>query len=206
MSIRVMVSSNDPVLEVGIAAQLRGRREVQLVDGLDLDTAAVAIVAADELSEPTLRLVRAMQRDGCPRVVVVVARLDETGVLEAVEAGACAMLRTCEATPERLVEAVSAAASGAGSLPPDLLGRLLDRVGRLQRGNLSSHSLTFGALSEREVHVLRLVADGLDTAQIAHDLSYSERTIKGIIHGVTTRLQLRNRTHAVAFAVREGLI
>ena len=87
MSIRVMVSSNDPVLEVGIAAQLRGRREVQLVEGLDLDTSAVAIVAADELSEPTLRLVRAVQRDGCPRVVVIVARLDESGVLDAIEAG-----------------------------------------------------------------------------------------------------------------------
>ncbi|HNI35483.1 MAG TPA: response regulator transcription factor [Microthrixaceae bacterium] len=204
MSIRVMVSSNDPVLEVGIAAQLRGRREVQLVEGLDLDTSAVAIVAADELSEPTLRLVRAVQRDGCPRVVVIVARLDESGVLDAIEAGACAMLRTGEATPERIVEVVGAAASGAGSLPPDLLGRLLDRVGRIQRG--SGSSCPFGALSERETDVLKLVADGFDTSEIAHKLSYSERTIKGIIHDVTTRLQLRNRTHAVAFAVREGLI
>lgn len=54
--------------------------------------------------------------------------------------------------------------------------------------------------------MLKLVADGFDTSEIAHKLSYSERTIKGIIHDVTTRLQLRNRTHAVAFAVREGLI
>lgn len=114
------------------------------------------------------------------------------------------MLRTGEATPERIVEAVSAAASGAGSLPPDLLGGLLDCVGRLQREHETHH--LFGALSERETSVLKLVADGLDTSEIAHQLSYSERTIKGIIHGITTRLQLRNRTHAVAFAVREGLI
>jgi DNA-binding CsgD family transcriptional regulator len=54
--------------------------------------------------------------------------------------------------------------------------------------------------------VLRLVADGLDTSEIAERLSYSERTIKNIIHDVTTRFHLRNRSHAVAFAVRQGLI
>jgi DNA-binding NarL/FixJ family response regulator len=54
--------------------------------------------------------------------------------------------------------------------------------------------------------VLRLVADGHATSHIARELSYSERTVKNIIHDVTTRLQLRNRAQAVAYAVREGLI
>jgi len=54
--------------------------------------------------------------------------------------------------------------------------------------------------------VLRLVAEGWDTAQIATKLSYSERTVKNVLHDVTTRLQLRNRSHAVAYAMREGLI
>ena len=65
---------------------------------------------------------------------------------------------------------------------------------------------TRSRLAQREVDVLRLVADGYDTAQIAHRLCYSERTVKNVLHGVTTRLQLRNRSHAVAYAVREGLI
>jgi DNA-binding NarL/FixJ family response regulator len=46
----------------------------------------------------------------------------------------------------------------------------------------------------------------MDTAEIARALSYSERTVKNIVHAVTTRLQLRNRSHAVAYVVREGLI
>jgi DNA-binding NarL/FixJ family response regulator len=46
----------------------------------------------------------------------------------------------------------------------------------------------------------------MDTCQVATELSYSERTVKNILHDVTTRLQLRNRSHAVAYAVREGLI
>ena len=206
MAIRVVISGNDRVMEMGVAAQLRGQREVRLVDTLELDSTSVVIVVTYDLNEQSLRLVRAVQRDGCPKVVVVASHLDESAVFDAVEAGACAMLRTSEATPERLVEAVMTADSGAGSVPPDLLGRLLNRVGRLQRESLSHPVFNFGVLSEREVEVLRLVAEGLDTSHIALELSYSERTIKGIIHGVTTRLQLRNRTHAVAFAVREGLI
>ncbi|HWB72974.1 MAG TPA: helix-turn-helix transcriptional regulator [Egibacteraceae bacterium] len=61
-------------------------------------------------------------------------------------------------------------------------------------------------LNRREVEVLRLVAEGLDTAEIANHLSYSERTIKNVIHDATMRLNLRNRTHAVAYALRQGLI
>jgi len=54
--------------------------------------------------------------------------------------------------------------------------------------------------------VLRLVSDGHDTSEIATTLCYSERTVKNVLHDVTTRLNLRNRSHAVAYAMREGLI
>jgi len=54
--------------------------------------------------------------------------------------------------------------------------------------------------------VLRLIADGCDTSEIANRLAYSERTVKNVLHDVTTRLQLRNRSHAVAYALRQGLI
>ena len=61
-------------------------------------------------------------------------------------------------------------------------------------------------MSTREVAVLRLLADGLDTTGIASQLSYSERTVKHIIHGVVSRERLRNRVHAVAFALRLGVL
>lgn len=54
--------------------------------------------------------------------------------------------------------------------------------------------------------MLRLLAEGLDTAEIAAKLNYSERTIKNIISAVTRRLNLRNRTHAVAYAIRAGTL
>ena len=65
---------------------------------------------------------------------------------------------------------------------------------------------SFGELSPRELRVLGLLADGYRTSEIALELAYSERTIKHSISALTSRLQLRNRTQAVALAVREGLI
>jgi DNA-binding NarL/FixJ family response regulator len=152
------------------------------------------------------RAIKALQRNGVPRVVVVVTRVDDAGLLAAVEAGACGLVRRRDATSERLVSAVRAAVAGDGSLPPDLLGRLLDQVGRLQRQVLAPHGVTLSGLAEREIEVLRLVADGLDTNEIAQQMCYSERTVKNVIHDVTTRLQLKNRSHAVAYAMRQGLI
>jgi DNA-binding NarL/FixJ family response regulator len=202
----VFVYARDPISQAGIAAELRGRPELEVLSETEVDQADVAVVAADEVDEETLRVIKAIQRTGGPRVVLVVARPDDGGLVAAVEAGACGLLRRSEATPEILTRAVVAAAQGDGTVPPDLLGRLLSQVGRLQRHVLAPRGLTFSGLTERELGVLRLVADGLDTAEIAEKLAYSERTIKNIIHDITTRFHLRNRSHAVAFALRQGLI
>jgi DNA-binding NarL/FixJ family response regulator len=135
--------------------------------------------------------------------VLVVESLDGRAVLAAVESGAGALIRRTEATSERLIHAVRRVAAGEGVLPADVLGRLLQRG---QCTEAANGRLTFGGLTERELAVLRLVADGYSTAEIAGQLTYSERTIKNALHDLAMRFQLRNRTHAVAFAVREGLI
>ena len=62
------------------------------------------------------------------------------------------------------------------------------------------------SLTGREAEVLRLVADGLDTAEVAEELAYSESTIKGVLAKLMTRLEARNRCHAVAIVLRQGLI
>ena len=204
--IPVFVYATDPVSQAGISAQLRGRLELHLLEDSDVDGAAVAIVIVDDVDGETARIVTAIQRNGCPRVVLVATRLDDAAVLAAVEAGACALLRRSEASPERLATAVQAAAAGDGNVPPDLLGRLLAQVSRLQRDVLAPRGLTLSGLGSREIEVLRLVADGLDTNEIADKLCYSERTVKNVIHDVTTRLNLRNRSHAVAYAMRLGLL
>src|SRR4051794_13261285 len=149
----VFVYGHDPISQAGVASQLRGQRGVRLET--DVDTAEVAVVVADELDEATGQLIRAIQRNGCPRVVVVLARVDDAGMLAAIEAGACGLLRRADARPDRLVAAIGAAAAGDGSVPPDLLGRLLEQVGRLQRSVLAPRGLTLRGLSDREIEVLR---------------------------------------------------
>lgn len=69
----------------------------------------------------------------------------------------------------------------------------------------ASRALATG-LSARERTVLSLLADGCSTREIAGHLCYSERTIKNVLQEITSRLQLRNRTQAVAYAVRRGWI
>ena len=66
--------------------------------------------------------------------------------------------------------------------------------------------LAMATLTDRERDVLRMLGDGSDTREIARAMSYSERTVKTIIQDITHRFGLRNRSHAVAFAIRHGLI
>jgi len=201
----VYVHADDPILRAGLASQLRPRPEVKVIDAPEPGRTSVALVVADRVAEPTLRTLRSLQRVGA-RLVLVVAELDDSDLVAAVEAGVAGVVRRAEASPDRLINVVQAAAVGDGALPPDLLGRLLNQVGKLQRQVLWPRGLTFGGLAEREIEVLRLVADGMDTAEIAAKLSYSQRTIKNILHDITSRLHLRNRSHAVAYALRHGLI
>jgi DNA-binding NarL/FixJ family response regulator len=202
----VFVYAADPISQAGLGSQLRGRPDVLVVDDGDVDAATVAVVVVDDVDEEATRTIRAIQRNGCPRVVVVAAHLDDETLLAAIEAGACGILRRKEAVPEQLARVILAAADGDGTVPPDLLGRLLHQIGQLQRQVLAPQGLTMRGLSEREIEVLRLVADGHDTAEIAGELCWSERTVKNVIHDVTSRMRLKNRSHAVAYAVREGLI
>ena len=204
--VNTFVYACDPISQMGIAGQLEKRAEVSLVRDGDIDRADVALIVVDEIDDEATQLVRAVQRNGCPRVVMVVTRLDDLGLLAAVEAGSCGLVRRSESQADTLVRVIVAAAAGDGSVPPDLLGRLLFQVGQMQRHVLAPRGLNFAGLTEREVDVLRLLADGLDTAEVAHCLSYSERTVKSVLQDVTKRHNLRNRTHAVAYALRQGLI
>ena len=199
------IHADDPISRAGVASQLRPRPEVRVLEGEEPDGATVALVVADKVATAALRAIRSLRQRGMS-VVLVVVELDDAALVAAIEAGIAALVRRAEATADRLVSVIRSAAAGEAAVPPDLLGRLLNQVGQLQRQVLAPRGLSFAVLADREVEVLRLVADGLDTAEIATRLSYSQRTIKTVLHDLTTRLQLRNRSHAVAYALREGLI
>jgi DNA-binding NarL/FixJ family response regulator len=200
----VYVLGDDPISEAGVTSQLRGRPEVTLVAADE--RADVAIVVTEAVTDAVAPTVRRLQRNHGTAVILVVSVVDDHCLLQALELGAAGVLRRREATPEALTDAIRSAARGDGTLAPDLLGSLMRQISRLQREVLAPRGMGPAGFSEREVDVLRLLAEGLDTEEIAHRLSYSQRTIKSVIHQVTTRMCLKNRSHAVAYAVKLGII
>ncbi|MFF9346454.1 response regulator transcription factor [Streptomyces sp. NPDC014734] len=203
----VALRAQDPISQAGVSSQLRARPEVSVKEWAEGDASPqIVVVVVDAVDEQVLTMLRHIQRTSTARTVLVATDIDEQKLVNAAECGVAGVIRRSESTPEHLVQVIGTVARGEGHLPSDLLGRLLEEVGRLQGQVLGPRGLHFTGLAAREVDVLRLVAEGYDTADIATKLSYSERTIKNVLHSVMARLQLRNRSHAVAYAMRQGLI
>ncbi|MFJ8807590.1 LuxR C-terminal-related transcriptional regulator [Streptomyces sp. NPDC102490] len=200
----VAVTAPDPISREGAVSQLRRHPEIDLRE--ESGPGTVALLIEDALDDAALTRLRRIVRSEGARAVLVIGAIRESELLDVVECGVGAIVWRHEATAHRLVQAVLAASRGDGDLPADLLGRLISQVGTLHRGAAGRPGAPSLGLAPREVDVLRLVAEGLDTGEIAGKLSYSERTVKNVMHGLTTRLHLRNRAHAVAYALREGYI
>jgi DNA-binding NarL/FixJ family response regulator len=200
----VRIDARDPISEAGVRMQLRARPEIRVARAGE--AAAVVVAVTDSVDEEATRWLCGLHRANGLPVVLVSGRVDGRALSALVEAGVRGVLRRHEATAERMVIAVRAAAAGHGDLPPELLRQLLDHLAGLNRQVLSPRGYSFTGLTERERTVLQLLADGLSTREVAVRLSYSERTIKTVIQDLTLRLQLRNRTQAVAYALRNGWI
>ncbi|MDT9684995.1 response regulator transcription factor [Streptomyces sp. TRM76323] len=204
--IPVVVHTADPISRAGAVSQLRQHPMVELREGTEVRPGTVVVLIGETPDEPMLTQLRRLVRSEGARAVLVVSAVREAELLDVIECGVGAVVWRHEATAHRLLQAVLAASRGDGDLPADLLGRLMSQVGMLQRCAAGHPGTPTSGLVAREVDVLRLVAEGLDTGEIAGKLSYSERTVKNVMHGLTTRLHLRNRAHAVAYALREGYI
>ena len=164
------------------------------------------VVVVDTAFDGGLAFVRDVTEHTGARVLVCSSRSDEKDLLAAVHAGAVGYLTKDSLTPETLVVSVRAAAGGAGVMSPQLLGALLRGITRVSREVLEPRGLSFSRLTTREQEVLRLLAQGHPTREVATQLCYSERTIKNVIHDCVTKLDARTRSQAVALAVRDGLI
>jgi DNA-binding NarL/FixJ family response regulator len=163
-----------------------------------LHAADVAII--DPAMNDGLALMRRLSRESGPSLIACVERGEEEMLLAAIDAGATGFLDRVTLTPDQLAASVRAAARGAGVMAPELLDTLCRGV--VERGTRPLAP----ALSERERLVLRLVADGHQTREVAAELCYSERTIKNVLHDVVIKMNVRTRSQAVAQAVRQGMI
>ncbi|MFE5652076.1 response regulator transcription factor [Streptomyces cyaneofuscatus] len=203
--ITVDVCTTDPLSRAGVVAQLLPRPEVRLLTNPDSEARVLVLVADAVDDHVRVQLLRA-QCTSETRTVLIATEIDAEQLLSAAECGVGGVIRRVDVTAEHLVDVIVSVALGQGHLPGDLLAQLLSEVGRVQREVLSPRGLHATQMSPRERDVLRLMAAGHDTASTAEALSFSERTVKAALHAVMTRYQLPNRTAAVAYAMRQGLI
>lgn len=204
--IRTYVRSLDMISVAGLTSTLHTCPEVEVVDASAIDAKTVGVIASTTLDDSTIELIKDVRALGCRQFVLISNVEQDMTLMTAVELGVCAVAERSEATASRLVQLLRVAAEGEATMPASVLGRLLKHVSRLQHDVLTPQGLNVVGLSDRETEMLRLVSRGLSTREIASHLNYSERTVKNVLHGVTTRFRLRNRSHAVAYALHEGLI
>jgi DNA-binding NarL/FixJ family response regulator len=165
----------------------------------DPDLFGSDLVILDTAAPGACDFIGAVQEVATAPVLVCTSDCGEEAVIAAMQAGAMGFLRKDTLTADSLGAAVRAAASGSGVVTPELLGRLVSGLPAEERPAGTR-------LTDREQQVLALIAEGHPTREVALQLSYSERTVKNVLHDVVTKLNARSRSQAVAFAVREGLI
>ncbi len=204
--VAVWIEVSDPVTGSGVRAQLGESAELELVADNAVTAGTVVILAVDDIDDRIRVRAEDLTRAGCTRFILITSALDDAQLLAAVEIGVCAVIHRRDTTPGELERLVLKAVRGQSELPTEVLSRLFRQVSDRERAARTTRALPFAGLTTRESQILRLVADGLDTDEIARQLSYSSRTVKNVLHAVTTRFCLRNRSHAVAYAMREGLI
>ncbi|GID32265.1 helix-turn-helix transcriptional regulator [Paractinoplanes brasiliensis] len=204
--VRVQVRTADALAAEGLSSYLRQHPDITVLTDDVAEVPDVLLVETDRLTFGIISMLRHFTATVDRPVVLVVSEIDESQLMVLVENRVAAIIPRAAVGRERLVHSVLAAADGGGVMPARLMGELLHHFRRMQREVLQPNGLTLSGLTAREVEVLRLMADGLDTNEIAEKMRYSVRTVKTIIYGVMDRYQLRNRSHVVAYAVRAGVI
>jgi DNA-binding NarL/FixJ family response regulator len=204
VTVKVLVRASDPVDRAGVRALLRPSRDVELLTDAEQDAADVIVLVGETITAARLEEIHRLRSR--PRCVVVTGEFAERDVLTAARCGVMSILPREGVSATRLVSAVIGAANGRALLPPRLQAALLRQLTELRQDLLAPNGLTLSGLDERELDVLGLIAEGFRTDEIASKLSYSEGTVKGVLHGVMTRVGLANRAHAVAYAIRAGAL
>ena len=172
-------------------------------DALRLASHAQPDVVVMDLHLPRMSGVEAARKlaVAAPAVKVLMLTIsgDEQSVTEAIEAGAQGYLLK-SATIDEIAVGVRAAAAGEALVSPRIAAQLLERLRRGQTAVVTGASLT-----ERELEVLRLVAEGRDNQEIAEALTISPSTVKNHVSSILDKLGLDNRIQAAVYAVRRGI-
>jgi len=138
------------------------------------------------------------------RVVVLTISDQDADVLDAILAGACGYLMK-DATIEELMAGIRAASIGESLISPHIASKVLQRI-RATSAHPDIAETIRTELSDREIEVLKLIANGKDNAMIAGELHISPKTVKNHISNILMKLQIENRIQAAVYAVRSGIV
>jgi DNA-binding NarL/FixJ family response regulator len=198
--LRTLLDEQDGVVVVGEAAG--GAEAVHIVS-----ESAPDVVVMD-LNMPGMTGVEATRQISTiaplTRVVVLTISDQDGDVMDAIFAGACGYLLK-DASIQELMQGIRAAAVGESLISPTIAAKVLRRV-RSSSSQPDIERTIRAELSEREIEVLKLIANGKDNAQIAGDLHISPKTVKNHISNILMKLQIDNRIQAAVYAVRSGIV
>jgi len=177
----------------------------QAVDGENAVRLAVRLkpdVVLMDLKMPKLDGIEATRQivavNAETKVLILTSFHTDTNVLEALHAGAGGYLLK-DASPESMINSVLAVVAGQHVMDRSIAERMLEM---LEGGTKSSYD----GLTGREVEILKLIARGLANKQVAYQLKISEKTVRNHISNIYTRLGIDDRSQAVLYAVRKGLV
>jgi two-component system, NarL family, response regulator LiaR len=211
---RVLLVDDHEIYRAG----LRGLLEEQAIDivgeassgeqALELVEAKHPSVVIMDLNMPGMGGIEATRRIATlaplTRVIMLTVSSATPDITEAVLAGACGYLLK-SATTQDIVAGIGAAARGDALLSPSVAAKLLERV-REAPAKPTVPDPSQASLTEREIEVLRLLASGMDNAEIGKTLFISPSTVKNHISSILLKLQIENRIQAAVYAVRSGLV
>jgi len=218
MTISVVIVDDQAMVRAGFAALLDAQVDIQVVGDAADGERAIAVVRQAQ-PDVVLMDVRMPVMDGLeaarrllstspgayrPKVMMLTTFDIDDYVYGALQAGASGFLLK-DALPADLVAAVRVVAAGDALLAPSVTRRLIEKFAR-QRPATPDESLRLNDLTPRESEVLRLIAGGLSTAEIAAALFVAEQTVKTHVGRIFSKLDLRDRAQAVVLAYESGLI
>jgi DNA-binding NarL/FixJ family response regulator len=138
------------------------------------------------------------------RVLVLTISDQDSDVLDAILAGACGYLLK-DSSIQDLMQGIRAASIGESLISPNIASKVLQRV--RSTSSVPAIAETIRAeLSDREIEVLKLIANGKDNAMIAGELHISPKTVKNHISNILMKLQIDNRIQAAVYAVKSGIV
>lgn len=157
-----------------------------------------------DLRMPVMNGVEAIQkiRKVCPetKFIILTVYEDDEQIFEGIRAGAKAFLLK-DISREELVDVMRSVHGGKAHIQPELTSRLLERI-----INLENNSQSAGKLTERELAVLELLAKGASNKEIGTELTISSHTVKSHVANIFAKLEVTDRTEAVARALQRGII